>query len=667
MKVCPLCQNSYENHLTHCPTHGALLIASRELDPGTRIRDKYEIVRTLGKGGFGTVYLAHHILLERLRAVKFINAGFNDNPKLLSRFKQEAEVNLRHPNVVEVYDLEQAEDGSLYIAMEYIEGIELRAALARGPFSIPRALAIAQGVAAGLGAAHARHIVHRDVKPENILLAEPGTSSETPKLLDFGIAAMKGNQGLVPRTVVRMLTPDYAAPEQWQGMPAAQLDGRTDLYALGVVLYELLTGRAVFHDHAPEDLERKHLEAHRPAPSLLRPEIAEWPGLDALVLRTLAIRREDRPNSAAEFLAHLDAIRSKGPGGTLIEVPEQPGGFETQIIQPPITQGGQEKDEEPGISRRRLRRIAWTVAVCLVAVIVAFSAWKFFLPHLSSSLAGVQSSSLAAGTIRENPTDGLKYAWIPPGSFEMGCSPGDNDCLPDEKPAHTVTISKGFWMSQTPVPVIAWKRYRRDTLAAELPEESFNLKIWNEAGPDYRPVVLVRWKEAESYCQWAGMRLPTEAEWEYAARAGSTEARYGKLDDIAWYGSNSGDKPLDATALWAKLGSRKDDAYDIKLIENGNKPHDVAEKLPNAWGLYDMLGNVQVWTSDWYAPGDYAAGAVTDPAGPPTGTLRVVRGGSWANIPSFTRASTRQPTTPEDQLMRVGFRCAGQLSAKNTL
>ena len=343
MKTCPLCETAYPSHHTNCPKDGALLIDRRELDPGTVIRGKYRIVRLLGRGGMGTVYLAQHILLGRLRALKFISSELSPDPAFLRRFRREAQaaIEFQHPNIVQVVDLDQAEDGSPFIAMEYVEGPDLRQALTKaaqernfgldtcqgttsvvpqmpqnerwalapeGAFPVPRALAIARGVAQALGAAHAKGIVHRDIKPENILLTGGNGQPEIPKLFDFGIASIKQ-----PATAITtrgfILTPQYAAPEQWKGLPAEDLDARTDLYALGGVLYEMLTGQTCFEAHNTEGWMFQHLTADPEPPSHLRPELANWPGLDALVLRLLARNREQRPKDAAELVGLLDAAR----------------------------------------------------------------------------------------------------------------------------------------------------------------------------------------------------------------------------------------------------------------------------------------------------------------------------------------------------------------------
>ena len=226
--------------------------------------------------------------------------------------------------------------------------------------------------------------------------------------------------------------------------------------------------------------------------------------------------------------------------------------------------------------------------------------------------SAVLPNSLMAGTKKVNPKDGLTYVWIPPGTFQMGCSPGDGECYDDEKPAHQVTITRGFWLGQTPVTQQAYQR-----VTGQNPS---NFKGAN------LPVETVNWDEARAYCAAIGGRLPTEAEWEYAARAGSTGARYGNLDEIAWYSGNS-----------------------------GGKTHEVGQKLPNAFGLHDMLGNVWQWAAEWY--GNYPSGAQSDPSGAASGQYRALRGGSWGNYPRFVRVSGRNRYWPGDRYDYFGLRC----------
>jgi formylglycine-generating enzyme required for sulfatase activity len=261
------------------------------------------------------------------------------------------------------------------------------------------------------------------------------------------------------------------------------------------------------------------------------------------------------------------------------------------------------------------------------------------------------------GDSKVNPTDGQRYVWITPGTFQMGCSPGDAECFEDEKPAHGVTLTKGFWMGRTAVTVGAFKRYAQATGKPMPPEKDDIGRLLNAAaGNDNLPVVAITWDEAAGFCGWAGMRLPTEAEWEYAARAGTTSARYGNLDDIAWYGDNSGKQRIDSTAIW-NTDSKN---YAKRLYDNGNGPKPVGQKQPNAYGLYDMLGNVWQWTADWYGGKFYQASERRDPTGPPGGTYRVLRGGSWFNRPWYVRVSYRVRLEPGFRGSYIGFRCVGE-------
>jgi len=191
----------------------------------------------------------------------------------------------------------------------------------------------------------------------------------------------------------------------------------------------------------------------------------------------------------------------------------------------------------------------------------------------------------------------------------------------------------------------AWERYRAATGKPALPTASDN---------DI-PVVSVTWSEARDFCGWAGNRLPAEAEWEYAARAGNPNARYGSLDAIAWYADNSGKQPIDSTQIW-----RKDQAnYAGRLSANGNGPHPVGRKEPNAWNLYDILGNVWQWTADWYQAGNARDqdGAQTGPVG---SQYRILRGGSWFYVPRGVRVSSRLRIEPERRSNDFGFRCAAE-------
>jgi serine/threonine protein kinase/sugar lactone lactonase YvrE len=310
MKICPQCETGYHDSHTTCPTHGGMLSEIRDLRPGMLIRDTYRIKSKLGKGGMGAVYLAQQTLLDEPRALKFLSQDLSEDEAFTSRFLREVRTlrQIRNKNVVDCGDPERAEDGSLFFSMEFVDGPNLRDYLktASRPFDVRLALHIVRGIAEGLGAAHAKGMVHRDIKPENILMAKE-VEIWIPKIADFGIVATKESSHQT-RTGSALLTMAYAAPEQWTGTRAAELDGRTDLYALGGVLFEMLTGQCVFDAENYHGWAQMHMHTAPTAPSSLRPDLKKWKGLDALVLRLLAKDRNDRPQSVAELLTLLDAV-----------------------------------------------------------------------------------------------------------------------------------------------------------------------------------------------------------------------------------------------------------------------------------------------------------------------------------------------------------------------
>jgi formylglycine-generating enzyme required for sulfatase activity len=227
-----------------------------------------------------------------------------------------------------------------------------------------------------------------------------------------------------------------------------------------------------------------------------------------------------------------------------------------------------------------------------------------------------------AGEIRDNPRDSEQYAWIPSGTFNMGCSQADTECRGDQS-SHAVTIAHGFWIGQTEVTVGAYKQFVAATRAKMPPDSQWN-PGWQD---EHRPIVNVTWDEAAAFCSAAGGRLPSEEEWEYAARAGNESARYGALNDIAWYADNSGKKG----------------------------PLAVKQKQANAWGLYDMLGNVWEWTTGLYP----LTGKNDGPNLPsnPTSPFWAIRGGSWGDATPLVRVSVRGRAETPHRSNSIGARC----------
>jgi tRNA A-37 threonylcarbamoyl transferase component Bud32 len=272
----------------------------------TRIDGRYTIERPLGSGGMAEVFLAHDEVLDRDVALKVLRSQYAGDEEFYERFRREATsaAGLSHPNIVQVYDRGEVDDGTCYIAMEYVSGGTLKERLdERGPMEPERALAVAGQVAEALWAAHERGVIHRDIKPQNILVTDMGHL----KVTDFGIARA-ASAATISATNAVFGTAGYLSPEQALGEPATP---RSDLYSLGIVLYELLTGVVPYRADNPVAVCMKHVTEPLTPPRGLDPTIPE--AVDALVVKMLAKDPADRPASASELLDDIEGVRRGAP------------------------------------------------------------------------------------------------------------------------------------------------------------------------------------------------------------------------------------------------------------------------------------------------------------------------------------------------------------------
>lgn len=594
---------------------------------------RYEIVSEVGRGGMGIVYRGVDTVLGRTVAIKTIRLGEQGTPEeartLRERLIREARAaaTLSHPNVVTVHDIGQEGDVD-YIVMEFVQGRTLDGVLADpdAPHTQEFFLEVLEGAARALDYAHAHGIVHRDVKPSNILIQDRGGV----KISDFGIAKLTSSTTMT-ETGKLLGSPHYMAPEQLKG---ERVTGSSDQFALAAIAYTLLTGRKPFDGDTFAALAAKVLFEDPPSPLLFNTRLS--PEVEQVLSKAMSKDPAGRFESCAQFVDALkNACRLSGP------------------------------EPLPGSEKPLPRRNWVAVAAAAALLLVVIAAGLYLLKRQQrAGQAEVEALRKAAPATsapamqpkpepkpvtppaeaksrepaqpqpparppraveqRVNPTDGLVYVKVPPGTFRMGCSPGDKQCFDDEDPVRSVTISKGFWLGRTEVTVEAYQRFARATGRELPPAPRFN-QDWQEAR---QPMANVRWDAAEAFCQWAGGRLPTEAEWEYAARAGSQAAFYGKPDEVSW---NSGQ-----------------DGHRDETV------HPVGQKAPNALGLYDMLGNLREWCRDFYGP--YTPGAVTDPAGPLAGDQHVMRGGAFNDRQRALRVSFR--FRAHDRNSDFGLRCA---------
>jgi serine/threonine-protein kinase len=319
MKYCTVCNTKFEDSISFCPTDGEVL----EEDPtsllGTVLDGQYQVEALLGKGGMGAVYRARHILLGDRVAIKLLPPEMRSNAEWLRRFQREGQAarRFRHPNAVTVYDLRTSGDGTIYLVMEYVEGHTLDAELRRhGRFSPAEAFTVLEPIMSVLNAAHAMGVVHRDLKPENIMIGKPGADgSSMVKLLDLGIAKMRevagaeksGNTALT--IAGQMLgTPYYMSPEQWGELPrdgSSEIDGRADIYSLGVVFYELVAGKRPFTAVTLGEMRREHVSNKARPLNQFVPNVG--PGFSRAVERAMAKDRADRQSTTGELANELRA------------------------------------------------------------------------------------------------------------------------------------------------------------------------------------------------------------------------------------------------------------------------------------------------------------------------------------------------------------------------
>lgn len=349
MKICPTCRNSFPDLYEICPHDGTQLTAVEEsFAPGAVLRGKYEVLNVLGKGGMATVYKVRHLAFHDFAAVKVVHPELLNDGDFLKRFRNEAIVarQLKHPNAVRIEDFDYADDGRPFITMEYVDGpclYDLRKQSPRA-WPIDISLSIAAGVASALEAAHALGIVHRDIKPSNLLLCQDGNGQAVVKVLDFGIAKTR-DQAFLGMTSVKTQaslvigTPEYMSPEQATGSEDGQIDGRSDLYSLGMVLYELVTGAHPFQADTPIAMLVHHMQTRPDAPHLVEGSVP--PAVSAIILKSLQKRPEERFQSAHEMLLALqDPQGWLQNNGGMAALPESPS-------QQPAVAAAQPADPDP--------------------------------------------------------------------------------------------------------------------------------------------------------------------------------------------------------------------------------------------------------------------------------------------------------------------------------
>jgi eukaryotic-like serine/threonine-protein kinase len=611
---------------------------------------RYQVVELLGMGGMADVYKAYDPRLKREVAVKVIKEDRRSSQmdsQLLERFRREITTlaGLSHPNIVKVLDSGE-EQNQPYLVMEYISGGSLRERLAgrQGrPYPWEEAARLLAPIARALETAHAEGIIHRDVKPANILFDR----NNLPMLSDFGIAKILGSDRDPMLTAIggKIGTPAYMAPEQAAGQP---VDWRIDIYALGVVFFELITGQRPQQATPYMSAVAGESKGSLPRPSMLVSGLPQK--IDSILLKALAWDPRDRQANMGELAAELEAL-AKG-------------------VLPRAA------------SPARSNRSSWLAAggfvfLCiLVALVFGLARFlplaPFFVHPSPSPLPATQGPVLpivlpTATRARPVPTtmdtatpesalpvtrDGADLLFIPEGEFIMGSDPKEPYFWGAEAPRHTVYLN-AYWIYRTEV---TNAMYRQCVQAggcqppadgsSHTHRDYFKSNEFNEY-----PVIYMTYADAAKYCAWAGARLPSEAEWEKAARG--TDGRL-----FPWGDEN----PRDNSAnLCDRNCPEQDPKYIEKGLDDGYADVSPVGSFPagaSPYDVLDMAGNAAEWVADWYQVDYYTRAPTANPPGPLSGTRNIFHGGSWRSIREGLRPAARTPKDNGYSSDYTGFRCA---------
>ncbi len=675
--------------------------------------DRYHILGPLGEGGMASVYKAYDARLERDVAVKIIRLDMFTPaalPQVLKRFEREAKSlgKLSHPNIVGINDYGEHE-GIPYLVMEYLPGGTLKDRLKGQPLPWQDAIRLLLPIARALQFSHQQGIVHRDVKPSNILI----TLSNEPMLSDFGIAKILESEGTtsLTGTGAGIGTPEYMAPEQWVGKTSPQ----SDLYSLGIVFYEMVTGRKPYSADTPAAILLKQANEPLPRPKQFVPGLPDR--VEKTIIKILAKNPEDRYQGMQELITALENLLSEQAQSKYAAVPREkpkaagssepqqdirmPGSRmreptpqetpapaagqaehpashaakpeKTHVAQtppPPVGRPAPSFRELPGkegaaqshLPPPRKIKVHPALPLALLVVIVVALGAVWGIPYLGSVLKRTPEPT-SPRTIpspvdtltpsrtpmpSQTPTEmytptatplpvqitdlkGVTMRLVPAGEFTMGSTLYGN-----EQPVHTVYLGD-FYMDTYEVTNGLYKVCEQAGACTPPHGNSSYTHSSYYGNPQYdnHPVIKVDWYQANAYCVWRGARLPTEAEWEKAARG--TDGRtypWGEEIDCSKANYYESTRNKDCVGDTSAVGS-----YD-----SGKSPY----------GIHDLAGNVREWMADWY---DAYPGNMTGDTDFGS-TYRVLRGGSWDSYGLSVRSAYRFRYAPVNWNFFLGFRCA---------
>lgn len=636
---------------------------------------RYEIEKELGRGSMGIVYQAHDPRLDRRVALKVLRSDLVSSEPFVKRFLKEARAaaRLAHPDIVTVFDVDE-DRGTVYIAMELLPGEPLDQLIRKKMFGEKEIVLFGIRMAHVLDYAHKNGVVHRDIKPANIIIDPDGRL----KITDFGVARIEDPSAPQQTVAGEVLgTPAYMSPEQALGR---RIDGRTDIYSMGVVLYELCTGVRPFRGDTVSAILMAILHDTPPEPKTMNTAIS--PELAGIIMKCMSKEAGGRFQTGKALAEALEQLGRKEelaapPAPSTTKSRRRPAFFLVSLVALGIGSGlayrflfnhgnaGLEHptstNPEPSAGLAEANRKIEELERKIV------DARKIQVPTENNDGAVEEAKRNTAGPGGKRGASATKqpelpaatpaimkmeFVLVPRGTFLMGSPADETGRSRDEGPQHEVRISKSFHMGKYEVKVSEFREFVKTTgyrTEAEVKGWAWVRRgkkwerdpglSWDNPGvsqDESHPVTCVSWNDAAEFAKWISRttgrshRLPTEAEWEYACRAGNRSA----------FGIGAGDGSLESHGWFFQ--------------NSGAKTHPVGRKRSNAFGLYDIHGNAREWCQDWY--GEYAAGSSVDPSGPSTGAKRVSRGGNWGAGSTDSRCADRKNSIPSDASARIGFR-----------
>lgn len=640
---------------SNCKRESELPISAIDiiLEPQYQLGKRYEILSLVGRGGIGIVYKAKDYILDEIVALKVLAPGLSMNQEIVERFKQETKITRRliHDNIIRIYDIGKF-DSRWYISMEYVEGKDLKTIIReRGALSVVETTGVIKQVLSALEVVHENHIINRDIKPQNILIRNDGVV----KIGDFSIAKATDLNGLTNPDVMIVGSPEYMAPEQIKG---ERIDARTDIYSVGIVLYELLTGRLPFESDTLIAIAYKQIFELPLPPKKLNPQIPVW--LDNITRKCLAKNPQDRYQQVKELIADLETHRV------------------------PRIDFEQEEDKII-ISQKTFLKFKKLIICSIISIFIAIGITGYLLHKYNKNQNTLQITRKDAidntkkltmlqtklqelekikqeletqinttnEKLQKTESEKMKLLaelqtvkplvqkgspsgmiLIEAGEFIMG-----SDNILDAQPQRKVYVDS-FYIDKYEVTNEEYVEFLNsigkhegyiDLDSGYCKIEKINGVYTVKKGYEKYPVVEVSWNGANMYAKWAGKRLPTEAEWEKAAR-GVDGRKY----------------PWGDTFDRNKCNTNMRSVMSVGSYPEGASPY----------GCQDMAGNVWEWVADWYSSDYYKNSPLINPQGPHSGTQRVWRGGSWLGNKATTQCDVRNYLSPESTKNTGGFRCA---------